>query len=66
MTQFTFPNTFNFLLGSKVVIDDGDIAGTITAVSIRKADKNFFISYEVQWFTSGSLQTAWFEEYRLS
>jgi hypothetical protein len=52
----------NFALKSKVIIDGGDLFGTVTAINFRRESVPL---YEVSWTANGEPKVTWIEEYRL-
>lgn len=58
-----------YSIGERVYLDRGDLTGAVTAIVFRcryQPDLTPYPLYEVSWFNNGVLQTAWFEEWRLS
>ena len=53
---------FNF--GDAVRIDDGDIVGRITTISV--AGETEGVNYEVTYFHNGEAKTAWCRDWRLN
>jgi hypothetical protein len=52
-----------FDIGDRVVIDDNDITGFITAIRWSRDNQP---AYEVSWFNSGSAEFVYFDEWRLT
>lgn len=62
---------FEFAVGDRVVIDEGDIVGVIARIAINYSalpnrPTQIYYQYEVEWFASGVRQTGMFDEWRLT
>lgn len=51
--------------GSKVLIIDPKIVGTVTACNIRGIDPNLRISYEVTWWVGGEQKCEYLESFEI-